>query len=77
MFSEMVPGGEDAVCGSAHSLLVPYWHQTSSLVAGGEFAAKQVSARGGDLLVSLNVSDASITLKGRCAVFAQGTFALP
>jgi len=72
----MVPGGEDAVCGSAHSLLTPYWHQKNSLVAGDELAVKQVSARGGDLLVSLNVSNGNVTLKGRCAVFAQGKFAL-
>ncbi|KAI0041853.1 Diaminopimelate epimerase-like protein, partial [Auriscalpium vulgare] len=42
---------EDAVCGSAHALLAPYWAAKDAL--GPAFLAKQVSARGGYLHVGL------------------------
>ncbi|MGP1680552.1 MAG: PhzF family phenazine biosynthesis protein [Burkholderiales bacterium] len=42
---------EDAVTGSSHCTLVPYW---AARLGRNKLTAKQVSARGGDLLCELN-----------------------
>ncbi|KIY65073.1 Diaminopimelate epimerase-like protein [Cylindrobasidium torrendii FP15055 ss-10] len=63
-----VTGGEDHVCGSAHCLLVPYWYAKKEL--SGIVDATQVSARGGNLKVSLQ--DGRTSLQGQTATFIGG-----
>ncbi|KAJ7201341.1 hypothetical protein GGX14DRAFT_536246 [Mycena pura] len=63
---------EDAVCGSAHCLLVPYWHKKKGLIADQPFSAKQVSARGGDLGLFLDQNAGNIGLRGETFVMAEG-----
>ncbi|KAJ7606875.1 hypothetical protein FB45DRAFT_847452 [Roridomyces roridus] len=43
------PHSEDAVCGSAHGLLVPYWSLKNDLKKNEPLRATQVSSRGGQL----------------------------
>ena len=62
-------GGEDAVTGSAHSLLVPYWAAQLGRTA---FTAFQASARGGFLDCRLEGDRA--VLSGRCVTIVEGRF---
>lgn len=62
-------GGEDAVTGSAHSLLVPYW---AARLGRGSFTALQASARGGFL--DCRLEGDRVALGGRCATIAEGRF---
>jgi len=54
---------EDPVCGSAHSVMTPYW---SEKLGFGEkqTTVKQVSPRGGDLGVRWSKSEGSVALRG-------------
>jgi predicted PhzF superfamily epimerase YddE/YHI9 len=61
--------GEDAVTGSAHSLLVPYWAAQLGRV---EFTAFQASSRGGFLDCRLDGDRA--VLGGRCVTILAGRF---
>ncbi|EAU83403.1 hypothetical protein CC1G_09097 [Coprinopsis cinerea okayama7 len=53
MFSPHVPGGEDAVCGSAQCLLAPYWYAKlaqlgcQKVVPGNQVTSYSASPRGG------------------------------
>ncbi|KAJ7112857.1 hypothetical protein C8R43DRAFT_1099561 [Mycena crocata] len=67
-----VPMLEDAVCGSAHCLLAPYWSRKKSLVPNREFKAKQVSSRGGNLSLVWDQGNGLLTLKGETFVMASG-----
>ena len=60
-------GGEDAVTGSAHSLLTPYW---AAQLGRASFTAFQASARGGRLDCRLE-GDCAI-LSGRCVTIVEG-----
>ena len=72
MFAPSVGINEDHVCGSAHGLLVPYWDQ--KLQSNGQtMHSHQVSARGGDLWVSLDESKGLVRLAGHVAKVAEGT----
>ena len=62
-------GGEDAVTGSAHSLLVSYWAEKLGRTS---FTAFQASARGGRLDCRLDGDRA--VLGGRCATIVEGRF---
>ena len=62
-------GGEDAVTGSAHSVLTPYWAMQLKREA---FTAVQASPRGGRLDCRLE-GDRAI-LSGRCVTIVEGRF---
>ena len=52
MFAPAASVPEDPVCGTAHTLSVPYWTAKNGLhakVEGEGILARQVSARGGEL----------------------------
>lgn len=73
MFSpDMLPGGEDHVCGSAHCLLGPYWYQKCGINAGTEVNATQVSPRGGSIGLVWEDNKNVIRLKGQLFVFGSG-----
>jgi PhzF family phenazine biosynthesis protein len=59
---------EDPVTGSAHCVLTPYW---ADRLGKKELKARQISARGGDLLCTLR-SD-RVTLAGRAVLYLEGT----
>lgn len=61
--------GEDAVTGSAHSVLTPYW---SARLGRDAFTAFQASARGGRLWCRLD--DDRAVLGGRCVTISEGRF---
>ncbi|KAA1477090.1 Diaminopimelate epimerase-like protein [Dentipellis sp. KUC8613] len=61
---------EDPVCGSAHTLLAPYWKQKNSLPE--TFKAKQVSPRGGDLKVTVDEASGQIRLAGHVKLIGKG-----
>ena len=64
-------GGEDAVTGSAHSVLTPYW---ADKLGRDAFTAFQASARGGWLDCRLEGERA--VLSGRCVTVIEGRFAV-
>ncbi|HEY1722126.1 MAG TPA: PhzF family phenazine biosynthesis protein [Magnetospirillaceae bacterium] len=59
---------EDPVTGSAHCTLVPYW---SKRLGKTELKARQVSARGGDLLCR-DLGD-RVSMAGHAALYLEGT----
>ncbi len=59
---------EDPVTGSAHCTLVPYW---SKLLEKTELRARQVSARGGDLLCR-DLGD-RVAMAGQAVLYLEGT----
>lgn len=59
---------EDPVTGSAHCTLVPYW---SKRLGKTELRARQISARGGDLLCR-DLGD-RVSMAGRAALYPEGT----
>ena len=61
--------GEDAVTGSAHSVLTPYW---ANQLGREAFTAFQASARGGWL--SCRLDDDRAVLGGRCIMITEGRF---
>ncbi|KAF9231303.1 hypothetical protein BU15DRAFT_68451 [Melanogaster broomeanus] len=69
---------EDHVCGSAHTLMVPYHASCtqSGLKGGQEVYVRQVSPRGGDLWVTLDEEKGVIRLKGNAKPFAKGELTL-
>lgn len=70
-----VPGfgvDEDPVTGSAHCTLTPYWAQRLDKT---ELAARQISARGGEL--ACRVVGERVHIGGQAVMFASGTACLP
>ena len=63
--------GEDAVTGSAHSVLTPYWVERLGREA---FTAFQASARGG--WIDCRLEGERAALSGRCLTIVEGHFAL-
>lgn len=63
---------EDAVTGSAHCLLGPYWAER---LGRTRLTAHQASRRGGDL--TIEVQGARTVLGGRCVTVIEGMFRLP
>jgi predicted PhzF superfamily epimerase YddE/YHI9 len=63
---------EDPVTGSAHCSLAPYW---GARLKKTRMAAKQISARGGELECEL--AGDRVFLEGRVARYLSGTIALP
>ena len=70
-----VPGAgvnEDAVTGSAHSVLTPFW---TKRLSKDSFTAHQASARGGKL--SCRIEGERVWLGGDCVTVVEGQFYLP
>jgi PhzF family phenazine biosynthesis protein len=59
---------EDPVTGSAHCVLTPYW---AARLGKEQLTARQISARGGDLLCTLRGD--RITIAGRAVLYLEGT----
>ncbi|KAJ6481820.1 hypothetical protein C8R45DRAFT_1003162 [Mycena sanguinolenta] len=75
MFAPQVippPDFEDQVCGSAHCLTGPYWHNKNGLASDQPFKAKMVSSRGGDLNLFWDQAPAVMALTGETFVMASG-----
>lgn len=67
------PGArEDAVTGSAHAALAPFW---TPRLGRDSFTAHQASARGGNL--TCRVDGNRVWLGGRCVTFAEGSVYFP
>jgi predicted PhzF superfamily epimerase YddE/YHI9 len=64
-------GIEDAVTGSAHALLTPYW---TAILGRSSFTAFQASARGGR--VSCRLEGDRAVLGGRCVTVIDGKILL-
>jgi predicted PhzF superfamily epimerase YddE/YHI9 len=62
---------EDPATGSSHCTLAPYW---ASRLGKSELVAKQISARGGDLVCNLHGNRVSIA--GRTAEYLRGEITL-
>lgn len=62
---------EDPVTGSAHCTLVPFW---ADKLGRAELAARQVSARGGELACRL--AGERVRIAGRCALYLEGRLAV-
>lgn len=63
---------EDPVTGSAHTNMAPYW---AEMLGKTNFYARQLSARGGDLWITLNGD--RVQIKGQAVEVLQGVFSLP
>jgi PhzF family phenazine biosynthesis protein len=72
MFAPQCGIPEDPVCGSAHCTLVPYW---SARLGTRTLAARQVSARGGELWCE-DVGH-RVKIGGRAVTYLQGEVELP
>lgn len=62
---------EDAVCGSGHCHIVPYW---SGKLRKAELTARQASPRGGTL--HCRYSKDKVILGGRCVLFSEAVIRL-
>jgi PhzF family phenazine biosynthesis protein len=65
---------EDPVTGSIHSALVPYWSQ---VLGKNTIHAYQASARGGELHCEYHPDRQRVTIRGKAALYMQGTISLP
>ena len=70
-FGPQVGINEDPVTGSAHCALTPFWAER---LGKSVFSARQVSARGGDLVCEL--AGDRVVMKGRAVTFMQGRVSL-
>jgi predicted PhzF superfamily epimerase YddE/YHI9 len=59
---------EDAVTGSAHCVLTPYW---AARLGKKQLMARQISARGGDLVCTLRGD--RVTIAGSAVLYLEGT----
>lgn len=67
---------EDHVCGSAHTLLVPYWASRLGKKNQEEIYVRQVSPRGGGLWVTWDQDKGLVRLKGHAKAFGKGDFTI-
>jgi predicted PhzF superfamily epimerase YddE/YHI9 len=72
MFAPQCGIPEDPVCGSAHCTLVPYW---AAVLGKRKLAARQVSARGGELWCE--DAGARVKIGGRAVTYLQGEVEFP
>jgi PhzF family phenazine biosynthesis protein len=64
---------EDPVTGAAHTVLGPYW---SARLGKKDMTARQVSARGGELLVRYEKEDGRVHLTGEAVIVLDGSMRL-
>ena len=74
VFAPIIGVPEDHVCGSAHTVMTPFWTAKLAIKNGTTLVARQASARGGDLRVKLNGK--RVNLSGRGRVVLTGTLNL-
>ncbi|KAG1747841.1 uncharacterized protein EDB91DRAFT_1048221 [Suillus paluster] len=72
MFAPAYGLPEDHVCGSAHTLLVPYWATRLGRRNREEMYVRQVSPRGGELWVAWDQDKDLVRLKGYAKPFGRG-----
>jgi predicted PhzF superfamily epimerase YddE/YHI9 len=72
MFAPQCGIPEDPVCGSAHCTLVPYW---AARLGRRKLAARQVSARGGELWCE--DAGARVKIGGRAVTYLTGELEVP
>ncbi|KAH9173986.1 Diaminopimelate epimerase-like protein [Lactarius sanguifluus] len=70
MFAPRAGIPEDPVCGTAHALSTPYWMAKREL--SGVINARQVSTRGGELRIELDVGEQRIKLAGQVKTVSKG-----
>ena len=75
-FAPWIGVGEDAVTGSAHTALGPYWAAQLSML-GQDMRARQCSQRGGDLLVTVNEGSDSVVIASQAVIVSTGELLLP
>lgn len=63
---------EDAVTGSAHCLLAPYWSSVLGIEAGQLISARQASPRGGDIDLIWNEASSTVKMRADAVVIAKG-----
>lgn len=63
-------GLEDAVCGSAHCTLAPYW---SNQLGKTDLTAYQASSRGGTLHLQLDTDGNKLYISGTAVTFSSGS----
>ena len=68
--------GEDAVTGSAHTALGPYWAAQLSMW-GQAMQARQCSPRGGDMVVTVNEGSDSVIIASQAVIISTGELLLP
>ena len=71
-FFQVATGGEDAVTGSAHCALGPYW---IGRLGRQPLTGRQLSARGGLVRVALDGND--VLLGGEALIVAEGAWRVP
>ena len=71
-FAPKVGVPEDPVTGSAHSILIPYW---AGRLGRQQLRARQLSARGGDLICELRGQ--RVAIGGHAVIYCRGELALP
>lgn len=76
MFAPAAGIPEDHVCGSAHTLLVPYWMTRLGKKNQEEMYVRQVSPRGGELWVIWDQDKGLVRLKGHAKAFGKGDFTI-
>ncbi|PCJ02706.1 MAG: isomerase [Alphaproteobacteria bacterium] len=67
LFAPQIGIDEDPVTGAIHCLLIPYW---GKVLGKTTMHAKQLSARGGDLLCTLK--DDRVEITGKAVLYMQG-----
>ncbi|KAJ1957053.1 hypothetical protein EC988_001029 [Linderina pennispora] len=72
VFGPWVGVGEDPVCGSAHTVLAPFWHRRLGKTS---FSVTQVSKRHGDLEVKL-LSDTHVQISGKATAVIDGVISV-
>ncbi|KAL4061916.1 hypothetical protein V8B97DRAFT_1126187 [Scleroderma yunnanense] len=77
-FSSSYGAREDHVCGSAHSLMVPYYaaQPNACIAPGRESFVRQVGPRVGSLWVTLDEAEGVTHLRGNGKLFAKGEIIL-
>lgn len=71
-FAPAVGINEDPVTGSAHTMLTPYW---SERLNKKEMIARQLSERGGELIVRM--LEDQVGIAGQACTYLQGTIEVP
>ena len=74
-FAPWLGVGEDAVTGSAHTVLAPYWDAALQL-NGQPMKARQCSPRGGELQVTYVVDDNAVLMAGQAVTISKGEMML-
>lgn len=75
-FAPWIGVGEDAVTGSAHTALGPYWASQLSMI-GRPMAARQCSQRGGDLHVTVHEGSDKVVIASHAVILSRGELCLP